>query len=104
MKEYYSVSLAVPTILLKILDSSEHQAFVEAVQAVPGNRLYTNISQGIGMYQVWIYYLDGETEVFGAYNNGYVLPDGTWHLDCYIFDIPQFHQMLERFLCMEISE
>ena len=97
-KMYDSSSLSVPTILLKTMEMSEHRALIDSVKSLSGNYLYTNPTTGIGLYQIWIYYKDGEIEKIGAYNNCYVLPNGDWQLDCYMFEVSQFYEMLSSFL------
>ena len=83
---------------MKKLDESEHQDLIDALKGVSGNYLYTNTVTGIGQYQIWIYYNDGETEIIGVYNSRYILADGSWGLDCYMFDLSEFHEMMGRFL------
>ena len=96
--EYDTSDRSVPKVLLKTLEPSEHWELVDAVQDVPGNYLYTNSATGIGLYQIRILYKDGESEEIGAYSSCYTLADGTWGMDCYMFDVAQFHEMLSSFL------
>ena len=103
-KVYDSVRTDTPTEVIRVLEKDEYQAFLNAVAAVPGNRMGLDPPTGFGSYIVKITYQDGMVELFGEYNNGYITPEGELHQDCYVFDEQAFLDMLSEFLEDEITE
>ena len=90
--------------VLKTLDITEHRAFIDDLMKVEGSRVGLNSASGFGKHIIRITYRNGEIELIGVYNNGYVSVDGRLHVDCYGMDKDQFYDFLSRVLGEEITE
>ena len=51
---------------------------------------------------ICITYYDGETEVIGITNIGYISPDGKWHLTKEYFDIEDIRGVINKYIDPEI--
>ena len=51
---------------------------------------------------ICITYYDGETEVIGITNIGYISPDGKWHLTKEYFDIEDIRSVINKYVDPEI--
>ena len=91
-------------VILKTLDTSEHRTFIDELVKVEGSRVGMDPSEGFGRHIIRITYRDGEVELIGHYNNGYISVDGKLHQDCYSMDKDQFLGFLSKVLEMEITE
>ena len=52
---------------------------------------------------ICITYYDGETEVIGITNIGYISPDGKWHLTKEYFDIEDIRGVINKYIVPEMS-
>lgn len=50
------------------------------------------------MYIIQIIYKDGEIEMIGEYNNGYITPEGEVCQEGYCFNGKQFYKIISRFM------
>lgn len=103
-KEYDSILSTTPTFIVKVLEENEHQAMIDAILSTKGFRKTWEPNTGLGMHIIKIYYQNGEVELLGMYNNGYVSPDGETHEDNYAFDKEEFLSLLSEWLGEEITE
>lgn len=102
-KEYDSIRTDTPIQLIKVLDESEHQAMIDAILDADGSYVGLEPGTGFGLYIIRIYYQNGEIELLGQYNNGYISPDGEIHQDIYAFDREDFNAIISEFLDDEIT-
>ena len=90
--------------VLKTLDITEHRAFIDDLLKVEGSRVGLDPATGFGDHIIRITYRNGEIELIGAYNNGYIPTDGRLRSDCYGMNKEQFYDLLSRVLGEEITE
>lgn len=98
LKKEYDPDLADEPIVLKTLDVQEHQAIIEALLKADGNVVLSPPGRGIGVYIVQITYKNGELELIGEYNNGYITPEGEVVQHGYIFNREQLYEIISYFL------
>lgn len=103
-KEYDSTNTDTPMNVIHTVDSSVHMDFVDDLLKIEGGRIGLDPGTGFGMYIIRITYKDGEIEMIGNYNNGYITPDGKLHQDIYAFDAKQFYAFLSDVLGKEITD
>ena len=103
-KEYDSILPDTPTFVVEVLDESEHQTMIDAILSTKGFRKTWEPNSGLGMHIIKIYYQNGEVELLGMYNNGYIPPDGEIHEDNYAFNKEEFLSLLSEWLGEEITE
>lgn len=93
-----------PMSIMKTLDETEYQDMIDAILSADGGRNGLISTTTCGSHIIRITYKDGEVEMLGCYNNGYVSVDGTWRPDCYTFDKEEFYAIISGFLGEEIKE
>ena len=103
-KENDSVVTDTPANIILTVDPSEHRAFIDGLQQVEGGRAMLEPGTGFGMYIIRITYKNGEIEMIGNYNNGYITPDGKVHQDVYRFDAKAYYAFLSDVLGKEITD
>lgn len=101
-KAYGYSDPTAPMNTIKTLDPSEHQTMIDAILDIPGQRI-TPPGTGFGPYIIIISYDNGEKEYLGAWNNGYVLADGTTKQDTYLFNEERFYALISSCLGKEIT-
>lgn len=103
-KETDSVLPDTPTQTIHTLNEAQYKVFLDGLQKIEGGRAGSEPGTGFGMYMIRITYKDGEMEMIGNYNNGYITPDGEVHQDVYRFDARQFYAFLSDVLGKEITD
>ena len=90
--------------ILKTIDITEHNAFIDGLLKVEGSRIGLDPPSGFGTYIIRITYRNGEIELFSDYNNGYISIDGIVHTDNYCMDKNEFYEFLSEILGEQIKE
>ena len=103
-KEYDSIRIDTPMNVIKELNPEEWQIIVDKLLSADGSIRRWEPGTGFGFYIIRISYKNGEAEMIGAYNNGYILPNGKIIQDFYVFDYVQFHRILSEILGQEITD
>ena len=103
-KEYDSINADTPMNVIKVIESADHRALIDDLLAAKGSRIGLDPSTGFGMYIIRITYQDGEMEMLGNYNNGYITPDGELREDVYCFDREQYYAIISKYLGEEAGE
>lgn len=103
-KEYDSTSTDTPMNVLKTIDPSLHKDVIDSLSQAPGGRSGMPPGTGFGLYIIRITYQDGEQEMIGNYNTGYILPNGEIHQDIYCFETIAYYKLISRFLGEEITD
>lgn len=103
-KEYDSTSTDTPMNVIYTIEPSAHKNFVDELLKIDGGRIGLEPGTGFGMYIIRITYKDGEIEMIGNYNNGYISPNGHVHQDIYAFDTKQYYAFLSSVLGEEITD
>lgn len=103
-KEYDSVSTDTPTYNIHTVELAEHRAFIDGLLQIEGGRAMLEPGTGFGMYIICITYKDGEKEMIGNYNNGYITPKGDLYQDTYRFDAEAYYAFLSKVLGQEITD
>lgn len=98
LKRYGSEYDPARVEVLKTLDVAEHRTFIDDLIKVEGSRVGAIAVSGFGAHIIRITYRNGEIELIGPYNNGYVSVDGRLYTDCYVMDKNQFYDLLSRVL------
>lgn len=101
-KEYDSIDAFTPMDVVKTLDESDYRACVDALLSADGGRVGLEPGSGFGFYIIRITYQDGEIEMIGNDNNGYITVDGRLREDCYSFNMEQFYKIISRFIGEEV--
>ena len=102
-KQYDSINVDVPMDVIKTIDPAEHKDVIDALLAAQGSRVGLEPGTGFGVYIFRITYKNGEMEMIGDYNNGYITPNGEVHQGIYSFDSKQFYEVISRFLGEEVT-
>lgn len=89
--------------VLKTIDPSLHQDVINGLLEIPGSRVLLDPPRGFGTYFFRITYQDGECELIGKYNNGYVTPNGSLRETNYSFDKERFDEFLSGLLGEKIT-
>ena len=97
-KEYDSISPYTPMHVVKTVEPTMHQELINDLLKLEGGRIGLEPGTGFGVYIIRITYKDGEIEMLGDYNNGYITPDGKLHEDIYAFDSDQYYQVISNYL------
>jgi hypothetical protein len=85
----YDEKTGIRTFLAEIPDT-EIEEFVEKLSELDCSEYYPfDPIRGYGEIQVCIIYSDGEIELIGFLNIGYISPDGTDHITNYCVDDPK---------------
>lgn len=92
------------TKVLMTIDPSEHQEVVNGLLEISGGRVVLDPPTGFGRYIFRITYQNGERELIGRYNNGYVTPGGELHFKNYCFNKEQFNEFLSGILGRTITD
>ena len=58
--------------------------------------------RGYGKIIICIHYLDGEIEVIGTTNIGWITPDGNWHLTMNVFIYPEIKALLLKYVDADV--
>lgn len=58
--------------------------------------------RGYGKIIICIHYLDGEIEVIGTTNIGWITSDGDWHLTMNVFRYPELKTLLLKYVASDI--
>lgn len=103
-KQYDSISAETPMYVLKTFEENEYQTVLDGINSVPGGRNGLEPGRGIGLYIIRITYADGEIELLGDYNNGYISTDGKIHQDCYAFYTEEYYDLISSLLGEEITD
>ena len=103
-KEYDSTSTDTPMNILKTIDSSMYKDVIDALSETPGGRSGMPPGTGFGLYIIRITYQDGEQEMIGNYNTGYILPNGEVHQDIYFFETEAYYSLISHILGEEITD
>lgn len=103
-KEYDSVDTDTPMNVIHTIDPSSHKDFVDDLLKIEGGRVGLEPGTGFGMYIICITYKDGEKEMIGDYNNGYITSDGEVHQDIYAFDTEQYYAFISELLGEKITD
>jgi hypothetical protein len=103
-KEYDSVLTDTPMSVIYTVEPAEHQGFIDNLMEIEGGRVGLDPNTGFGMYIIRITYKNGEMEMIGNYNNGYITPNGEVHQDIYAFDSVQYYAFLSDVLGREITD
>ena len=104
IKERYDPDLTEAPVVLKILDRQEHQEIIDELSNAEGNVVLSPPGRGIGVYIIQIIYKDGEIEMIGEYNNGYITPEGEVCQESYCFNSKQFYKIISRFIGETIEQ
>ena len=104
LKEEYDLNLKEKAKILKTLNVEEHQAIVDALWATEGNEVLSPPSRGIGSYIIQITYKNGEVELIGSYNNGYITPEGKVVQQGYKFDYDRYFEIISQFLGKKVED
>jgi hypothetical protein len=75
-KEYDSISPYTPMHVIKTINPAMHQELIDALLKIEGSRIGLDPGTGFGVYIIRSTYRDGEIEMLGDYNNGYITADG----------------------------
>ena len=100
-KEYDSISTDVPMDVLCILSTEEQREIMDMIAEADGAYVLEGAGSGFGIYIIRITYHNGEVELIGEYNNGYITPEGKIIQDCYTFDTEQFYSIISIYLKTE---
>ena len=103
-KEYDSISTSTPMNVLKEIDPSLHKDVIDGLLETPGGPGGMPPGTGFGLYIICITYQDGEREMIGNYNNGYILPNGEVHQNNYRFDTNAYYDLISCILGKEITD
>lgn len=97
LKNIFPYELSTMKVIMTI-DPSLHSEVVNGLLEIPGGRVVLDPPTKFGPYIFRITYQDGECELIGKYNNGYVTPNGKLYVKNYSFDKEQFDEFLSSFL------
>ena len=89
--------------VLKTLDVSEHKTFINDLKKVRGSRVGMDPPDGYGTHIIRITYQDGEIELIGPVNNGYISVDGIIHTDNFGMNEDQFYEFISGVLGEEVK-
>lgn len=103
-KETDSVLTDTPTHIIYTLNEADYKSFLDRLMEIEGGYAGSEPGTGFGMYMIRITYQDGEMEMIGNYNNGYITPSGEVHQDVYRFDANQYYAFLSDVLGKEITD
>jgi hypothetical protein len=92
------------TNVIKVIDPSMHQAVIDGLLEIPGGRVVLDPPSDLGVYIFRIRYQDGECELIGNSNNGFVTPGGEMHEKNYVFQDEPFYELLSRFLGEKVTD
>ena len=77
---------------------------LEGLDNVPVCRPLNPPGTGIGLYIIRITYKDGEVDLIGDYNTGYIDADGRIHQDRLLFHTEPYYDLISALLGEEITD
>lgn len=89
--------------VIKTIDPSEHRAIVDAILKISGNRV-TPPGSSFGVHIIIITYVNGEKELIGNYNNGYITPEGKLKKDRYRLNRDEFYELVSFYIGEKVTE
>lgn len=73
--------------------------FIEELRKIECRKAFPlDTPVGFGEVIVEITYANGEVEMIGCDNNGWITPDGQWEYDSYYFDLESFYALLSQYV------
>ena len=103
-KEYDSVRTDTPMHVLKEFESSEFQTVLDGLGNVPVTRRLNPPGTGFGLYIIRITYQNGEADLIGNYNTGYITTDGQLYQESYFFHTEPYYDLISALLGEEITD
>ena len=103
-KEYDSVRTDTPMNVLKVFDPSEFQMVLDGLGNVPITRRLNPPGTGFGLYIIRITYQNGEADLIGNYNTGYITTDGQLYQESYFFHTEPYYDLISALLGEEITD
>ena len=89
---------------MKSFEPEEFDMVLDGLSKVPVCRPLNPPRSGIGLYIVRITYQNGEAELLGNYNTGYVSVDGEVDQDRLCFDTIPYYALISELLEKEITD
>lgn len=84
------------------LTGSEAETLLSELSSMACHKLFPgDHPREYGEIIICIYYSDGEVDVIGLTNIGWITPEGEWHLTIYTFDWAEMRDLVERYVPTE---
>ena len=86
------------------LSNDDINALLNDIRALDCHEFFPlDTPRNYGDVVICITYYDGEKEVIGITNIGYISPDGKWHLTKEYFDIEDIRGVINKYIVPEMS-
>ena len=103
-KEFDSDTITTPLYILKSFESSEFQMVLDGLANIPVSFRLNPPATGVGMYIIRITYKNGETDLIGDYNTGYMTADGEIFEERWFFKTEPYYDFISELLGEEITD
>ncbi len=93
-----------PMHVLKTLDPSEFQMVLDGLDSIQAHYKNGDPFYGFGMYVIRITYQNGEIDIIGNYNTGYITVDGQLHQERFYFKREPYYDLISEILGEEVTD